>query len=64
MNEANICLKVCTPSGVNELHVTELLEVDGRPFVPVGDTVERFAFLEGRIHAIEQQFLAIVAAGG
>lgn len=61
MNEQT-CLKVRTPSGVSELHVIELLEVDGRPFVPAGDFTERLAFLEGRITSLEQQLG--VALGG
>lgn len=61
MND-QVCLKVRTPSGVSELHVIELLEVDGRPFVPAGDLTERLAFLEGRITSLEQQLG--VALGG
>lgn len=59
-----MCLKVRTPGGVSELNVIELLEVDGRPFVPAGDLSERLAFLEGRLVSLEQQFSAALANGG
>lgn len=63
MNET-VCLKVRTPAGVSELNVIELLEVDGRAFVPVGEFTEGLAFLEGRLSALETQFSALLAAGG
>jgi hypothetical protein len=63
MNEA-VCLKVRTPAGVSELNVLELLEVDGRSFIPAGDMVERLAYLEGRLQSLETQFSAALASGG
>ena len=59
------CLKIRTQSGItSELNVLELLEVDGRPFVPAGDLSERLAFLEGRLVSLEQQFAAALVSGG
>jgi hypothetical protein len=63
MNDT-VCLKVRTPGGVSELHVVELLEVDGRPFHPAGDLSERLAYLDGRLASLESQFLAVLASGG
>jgi len=63
MNET-VCLKVRTASGVSELNVIELIEVDGRTYLPSGDFLERMAFLEGRLHSLETQFAAALAHGG
>jgi hypothetical protein len=63
MNDS-VVLKVRTPSGISELNVIELLEVNGNAFIPVGDLTERLAFLEGRLSALETQFTALLAVGG
>ena len=63
MNDS-VVLKVRTPSGISELNVIELLEVNGNVFIPVGDLTERLAFLEGRLSALETQFTALLAVGG
>ena len=63
MNDT-VCLKVRTPGGVSQLNVTELLEVDGRPYHPAGDLSERLAYLEGRIVSLETQFSIALTNGG
>jgi len=63
MNDT-MSLKVRTPAGISELHVIELIEVDGRAFLPSGDILERMAFLEGKLHTLESQFAAALANGG